>query len=485
MISGMGTPDLRGGYGSFTILTSSHRYTDEQIKGGTFVPLKFEGQMATARLSGPPNTLRAGEPETFIPIKIWRDHKNDVVRILIQNKPLLLKKSEWTDWIPLSFTLIPHLSEIKGICKIYIKSIHPDFCMYVSPVNIDPSDPVLPIISSKDYGKELERNIGYFYTQGLPADTKALSSGVLDDQEYFYLEQQILAERTKMLEHELMYFEKQDKAFLFFYFNSLDQNSHMFWRIHDQSHPLYKRHYDRTLGNVIMHMYMEMDRMLGEVMDRFDIHNPNFRLMVMSDHGFAPFRRQVNVNTWLYENGYIDLQNYHQLESDNFFENVNWTKTVAYNVGINALYLNLKGREKFGIISESQTEQFLDRIRDQLLDLRDPNTGKKAVSNARIVPARVKKDNPFAPDLIIGWNRGYRTSWDSVLGGFSAQVFQDNNDKWSGDHCIDPDLVPAVLFCNKPMQKDRPSLVDITATILAEYGVPLPAHMEGTPLYRV
>jgi predicted AlkP superfamily phosphohydrolase/phosphomutase len=485
MVSGMGTPDLRGGYGSFTLLTSSSQYPNEKMNGGMVVPLKFEGQMATTHLPGPTNTLRTDKPETFIPIKIWRDQTYEVARILIQDKELLLKKGEWTDWIPLSFTMIPHLSEVKGICKIYIKSIHPEFYMYVSPINIDPSDPILPIISSTDYEKELKEHVGYFYTQGLPADTKALSNNVLDDQEYFDLERQILAERKKMLEYEISRFEKQDTAFLFFYFSSLDQNTHMFWRINDPSHPLFDKGLNKALGNVIMHMYMEMDHMLGEVMQRFDIQDPDFRLMVMSDHGFAPFRRQVNVNTWLYENGYIDLQNNSRLESGNFFDNVNWTRTVAYNLGINALYLNLRGREKFGLISEWQADQFLARIQKELLDLRDPATGKKVVSRIRMVPSHLRKENPLAPDLLIGWSRGYRTSWDSVLGGFSAQVIRDNDDKWSGDHCIDPDLVPAVLFCNKPVKKARPSLVDITATILAEYGVPLPAHMEGTPLYRV
>ncbi|MBW2411247.1 MAG: alkaline phosphatase family protein, partial [Deltaproteobacteria bacterium] len=471
MVSGMGTPDLRGGYGSFTLLTSAPNYPVEQVNGGLVVPLKFEDQKATARLAGPKNTLRVDEPDTFIPVTIWRDPSNNVARIQIQGRQFLLKSGEWTDWIPLSFTMIPHLSDVKGICRIYIKSIHPDFRMYVSPINIDPSDPSLPIISSENYRRELERNIGYFYTQGLPADTKALSSGVLDDGEYFELEQQILAERNRMLNHELSRFEKQDTAFLFFYFSSLDQNAHMFWRIHDRGHPLFDENSKSLPGNAIMHMYMAMDKMLGDVMDRLDVRDPNFRLLVMSDHGFAPFRRQVNVNTWLYENGYIDLKKNEPREANHYFDKVNWNKTLAYSVGINALYLNLRGREKFGIMSPSRASQFLDKIRQELLDLRDPATGRQAVSSIRTVPARVRRDDPLAPDLIIGWSRGYRTSWDSVLGGFAPQVFSDNSDKWSGDHCIDPALVPAVLFSNQPVQKARPALVDITATILAEYGV--------------
>lgn len=485
MVSGMGTPDLRGGYGNFTLFSTSSKHATKKISGGVFVPIKFEGQMATSRLAGPKNTLHIDKPETYIPINIWRDQSNEVVRILIQDREFLLKKGEWTNWVPLSFPMVSYFAEVKGICKIYIKSIHPDFSMYVSPINIDPSDPSLPVVSSKDYGDELKKHVGYFYTQGLPADTKALSSNVLNDQEYLDLEYQILDERRRILEYELNRFEKQSKAFLFYYISNLDQATHMFWRINDPSHPCYDKQLKRIFGNVLMHMYMEMDHMLGDVMDRFDINNPDFRLIVMSDHGFAPFRRQVNVNTWLYENGYINLLNNNQLKSDDFFGNVNWSRTVAYNIGINALYLNLIGREKFGIVSQSQGDRLLFQIRQELLNLQDPDTGQKAVSNVQIVPSQVRRKNKFAPDIIIGWNRGYRTSWDSILGGFSAQVIRDNNDKWSGDHCIDPDLVPAILFCNKPLQKKKPALFDITATILAEYGIPIPPQMEGKPLYMI
>ncbi len=485
MVSGIGTPDLRGGYGNFTLYSTSPKYATEKISGGVVVPVRFKGQMATSRLTGPKNMLQIDQPETYVPIKIWRDQTNEVVRILIQNKEFLLKKGEWTNWVPLSFPMVSHLAEVKGICKIYIKSIHPDFSMYVSPINIDPSDPILPVVSSENYGRELNKQVGYFYTQGLPADTKALSNNVLDDQEYLDLEYQILDERRRILEYELSRFEKQKKAFLFYYISNLDQTTHMFWRINDPSHPFYDVQLKKKYGHVLMHMYMEMDHMLGEIMDRFDINNPDFRLIVMSDHGFAPFRRQVNVNTWLYENGYINLLNNNQLESNDFFGNVNWSRTAAYNIGINALYLNLIGRDKFGIVSQSQGNRLLTQIRQELLNLQDPDTGQKAVSSVQIVPSRVKKDNLFAPDLIIGWNRGYRTSWDSILGGFSAQVIRDNDDKWSGDHCIDPDLVPATLFCNKPIQNKNPALFDITATILAEYGISIPQQMEGKPLYMI
>ena len=62
------------------------------------------------------------------------------------------------------------------------------------------------------------------------------------------------------------------------------------------------------------------------------------------------------------------------------------------------------------------------------------------------------------------------------------KIISDNDNKWSGDHCIDSRLVPAVLFSNKKILNNRPALWDITADVLTEFGIPIPAEMEGKPL---
>ncbi len=483
MVSGMGTPDLRGGYGSFTLFTTSPSDYPKDITGGMVIPIEFKQGQADVFLHGPVNTLRQDNIKTRALIRIWRDRKNHVVRIMIQGNEFLLKKGEWTKWIQVAFPMMTYISEVKGICKIYIKSVHPEFNMYVSPVNIDPSEPSLPIAYPEEYGRELVKNVGFFYTQGLPEDTKALSYDVLSDGEYLDLANQIFMERQDLLDYELTNFSRQDTGVLFFYFSSLDQDSHMFWRSQDPGHPLFNSELQKKYGDTLSKFYIKMDQSLGMVLSRFDIHDPDFRLITMSDHGFASFSRQVNVNTWLKEKGYIDLQPRFGTDSDDFFANVNWSKTAAYNLGINAIYLNLEGRENFGAVPESQSKQLLKKIKSDLLSLQDPKTGLKAVSRVRIIPDKEKRINPYAPDIIIGWNRGYRTSWDSILGGFSKDVITDNNDKWSGDHCIDPDLVPAILFSNRKIIKPQPTLYDITATILSEFGILTPSNMVGTPLF--
>jgi len=485
MVSGMGTPDLRGGYGSFTLFTTSPPANQDKITGGMVVPLNFVDGLAETSLSGPENTLRQGHPATSIPIRIWRDSKNSVVRIRVQDKEFILNQGDWTGWQQLSFTMLNHISEVKGICKFYIKSVHPEFSMYVSPINIDPSDPVLPVVSSDAYGRELSRNLGAFYTQGMPEDTKALSYDILDNGEYMDLAYQIINERRQAMNYEAKKLSKLDEGLLFFYVSSLDQDSHMFWRTIDPESPLYTKELGKNFGHVLKNLYVEMDHCLGDLMGIFDIHDPDFRLVVMSDHGFGPFRRQVNLNSWLHEQGYISLYGGSNLEDGEYFANVNWQNTAAYALGINGLYLNLAGREKFGSLSMGRAGGVLKKIRQGLLALRDPQNGRRVITNVTLTTEAEKRRNPQAPDIIVGWNLGYRTSWSSVLGSFENETIKDNDDRWSGDHCIDPNNVPSILFTNQKISKAQPTIPDITATILADFGIAIPRQMHGKKLWAI
>lgn len=485
MVSGMGTPDLRGGYGNFTLFTTAPESFKQDLTGGRIIPVRFRENRITTHLPGPQNTLKEGNPESLIPVTVWRDRINPVVRIVFQDHELLLKEGEWSGWLQVAFPMIGSLVDVKGICKIYIKSIHPHFSMYVSPINIDPSEPALPVVSSTHYGKLLTEKNGFFYTQGFPEDTKALSEGVFTESEYLELARQIIEERTQLLSFEFDRFKKLDQGMLFFYFSSLDQNSHMYWRAIDPEHPLYEPELQRQYGDTLKKYYSEVDTFLGNILGEYDINDPDLNLMIMSDHGFCPFRRQVNLNTWLYENGYLALNRSNALESDGYFANVNWGRTGAYNVGINSIYLNIRGREKYGSAWENQAQGLREHIRQDLLKLVDPVTGTKAVINVWIISDRERERQPHAPDLIVGWNSGYRNSWESILGGFTSEIFSDNLDKWSGDHCVAPSLVPAILITNRKVTKPDPALSDIASTILEEFLIPQPNDIEGNALYEL
>ena len=485
MVSGMGTPDLRGGYGNFTVFTTAPEQFKKDITGGRIMPVVFRENEALMQLSGPANTIRKGNPESAIPIKVWRDPSNPVVRIIFGKHELLLREGEWSGWLQVAFPMLGSLLEVKGICKIYVKSVNPHFCVYVSPINIDPSEPALPVVSSAEYGRLLTEKNGFFYTQGFPEDTKALSEGIFNEDEYLDLANQIIEERKRLLYFEIDRFRKLDHGLLFFYFSSLDQNAHMYWRTIDSQHPLYEPEIHKKYGNTLKMFYTKIDAMLGEILRLYDIDDPNFSLIIMSDHGFSPFRRQVNLNTWLFQNGYLALNNTRAMEEGDFFANVNWSRTGAYNLGINSVYLNIRGREKNGSVLDSQARSLRESLRRELLEFVDPDTGDRAISRVWIVPESERSLNPHAPDLIVGWNLGYRTSWKSILGSFTPEVVSDNLDKWSGDHCVDPSLVPAILISNRSVTKRDPNLCDIGPTILEEFKIPKPAEMQGETLYRI
>ena len=484
-VSGMGTPDLLGSYGAFSLFTSNHDRTKKEITGGKIFPVHIAKNKIVAELLGPMNSMRKDKTDTKIPFTIWRDPEGDVVKVRLQDHELILAKGEWTDWLTLTFDFLPYWSSVKGICKLYLKNVHPDFEMYISPINIDPSDQALPVTAPESYGRELVDQIGLFGTKGLPADTKALSYGILSEDEYLEQSRQILEESKKAFQFEIKNLRDQSKGLLFFYFSNLDQDSHMYWRAIDAAHPLYDKDLGTKYHDVIKKLYMQMDSILGDVYKNFSLRDENFRLVVMSDHGFAPFYRSVNLNTWLLKNSYVTLFDPSSQGEQTFFKNVNWAKTKAYGLGINALYVNRAGREQRGTVSKYEYEALVAQLKKELLMLKDPINGTIAISNVWTGKEIFNREDDKTPDLIIGWNRGYRASWETVLGGFSREVFLNNDDKWSGDHCIDPAHVPAVLLTNKKITLEKPCLPDVTVTILGEYKIPIPKQMTGKALYQI
>ncbi len=477
-LSGMGTPDILGTYGIFSYYTNQPIELQEDIGGGKIFSVRVENNKVKAKLIGPSNSFKKDRPESTIDFTVYLDPVYPVAKIAIQGKEIILNQGEWSDWIKVTFDMIPTQS-VSGICKFYLKEIRPNFKLYITPINIDPSDPAMPISTPENYSKELYQKFGYFWTKGLPADTKALDHGVLDDGEFLAQDDGILQERLEIFDYELNRF---DSGLLFYYVSSTDQRQHMFWRLIDKKHPSHDPKLAEKYGDTIEKIYIEMDKVLAKTFQKM---GKDTILLVMSDHGFTSYRRSFHLNTWLKENGYLHLINPWRQEESEFHLNTDWSRTKAYAVGLNGLYINRGGREREGIVSPGfETDNLVEEIARKLREVRDPKTGEKVIYEAYITKKWYKGAYvEEAPDIIVGYNKGYRSSWQTALGKIPKDFFEDNTGKWSGDHCMAPDLIPGIIFTNKKIKKQNVSLYDLTPTILKIFDIEKPKEMIGNPIF--
>jgi predicted AlkP superfamily phosphohydrolase/phosphomutase len=346
----------------------------------------------------------------------------------------------------------------------------------MSPINIDPEKPAMPISHPSYYATYLAKRIGAFATLGLAEDTWALNEGVID--EATFLQQAYDVDR----ERQAMFFTALDRlrtGALVCVFDATDRIQHMFWRYRDKDHPA-PRGADSPHRDAIRELYVSNDALVGRVLERLGRDDV---LMVISDHGFSSFRRGVNLNAWLKDQGYLVMKDGGDEQAE-WLRGVDWTATRAYCIGLTGMFLNLKGREASGIVTPGEEAARLKaEIMAKLSGLRDGERGEIGIRTAFDTAALY--DGPYrenAPDLLIGYNAGYRASWNGATGVVGGPVFEDNVKPWSGDHCIDPRLVPGVFFCNRRIATDDPALVDIAPTALRLFGIEPPAYMDGRPI---
>ncbi|KPJ69132.1 hypothetical protein AMJ44_04540 [candidate division WOR-1 bacterium DG_54_3] len=477
-ISGMGTPDILGTNGICNYYTTESTKINEDIGGARVHEVSVIDNKVESKLPGPVNPFKKDRPDSAIDFKVFIDPVNPVAKIVIQDNEFILQEGEWSDWKKVSFRMIPTKS-VNGICNFLLKEVRPEFKLYVSPVNIDPGNPLWPISTPKSYTEELAKKFGPFYTKGLPADFSSLNHGILNDGEFLEQDDIVLRERIEMFDYELSRF---DSGLLFYYLSSTDQRSHMFWRFIDKECPSYDAKLDAEFGNAIKNIYIEADKILARAMEKAD---KDTTLMVMSDHGFTSFSRQFHLNTWLKENGYHSLINEWKQGQSDVFLNTNWSRTKAYALGLNGLYINQKGREGEGIVEPGAEKEALVReIAHKLETFRDPKTGERPVFRAYIT-----KDvyhGPCveeAPEIIAGYNSGYRGSWATPLGRIPKEILEDNIEKWSGDHCVSPEVTPGIFLSSQKAKLKSPALYDVTATILKIFGIDIPKEMRGRPIF--
>jgi predicted AlkP superfamily phosphohydrolase/phosphomutase len=396
-------------------------------------------------------------------------------RFRIESEQFTLAVGEYSEWIPVKFSAGIGFNA-HGICRFYLKELQPEVEVYVTPVNIDPGRPALPLSHPAAYSIYLAKLFGPYATLGLAEDTWALNEHVLDDDAFL---EQCYANHQ---ERELMLFdalEKTTNGLCACVFDTTDRIQHMFWRYLQPDHPAARHAPPARQDETIRDLYTRMDALVGRVMEKLD---NEALLMVLSDHGFTSFARCVNLNAWLYTNGYLALKP-GKTESGDWFEDVDWSRTRAYTMGLNGLYLNIKGREREGIVEEgTEVRNLKQELQRKLQGLKDPSSGDVSITG--VFDRDLVYSGPYienSPDLLVGYAHGFRASWDSVMGKVTSTVFEDNLKPWSGDHCVDPRLVPGVLFCNRRITDESPAIVDVAPTILKLYGLDLPLNLDGGP----
>ncbi len=435
MLAGMGVPDLLGTQGTYTLYS-----TKPMIGAGTSTrtvrlrPYR-DGRIETT-IDGPPDPFGDGKAPLQTPMLIKPD--GDKVTINVAEQSIQLSPGDWSDFVRIMYD-IPGPVNAYGLVRFYLIAGYPQPEIYMSPIQIDPENPLVPLSSPDDYAARIVAEQGLYHTIGMPEETWSLNEGHIPDAAFLEMEKTILAEREKMFFDAL---SKQDSELFIWVFVQTDRVSHMFYRGRDTEHPLHAET-DEQGQNAIAWIYGEADRILGQVMEEMRAEDD---LIVISDHGFSPFRRAVHLNKWLQSQGLLALKP-GQSTSDIGFAGVDWSSTKAYAVGLNSIYLNRAGRESQGIVSDQQAAAIKEQIRDGLLEFVDPANGDAVVRRVfdgdTLYPGNANND---APDLVVGYQRGYRASWQTTLGSVPTVLVEDNDRKWSGDHCIDPELVPGVLF---------------------------------------
>lgn len=472
LLSGMGVPDLRGGIGTATVLTADPAEVPRE--GEVLVQLLGAYPRFQAPIPGPQPDQRSGP--LIAPIEVNVQEARDAVIVRCGDHQVSAALGEWSPWLPLRFRR-GALSSAAGQVRCLTLSLDP-LTVYLSPVNFDPRAPAFSISHPWEYARELERTMGRFYTAGFVEDHTALTTGRIDEGTFLRQCDDAMRERTAMLRYELNRFSE---GLLFCLYDTPDRLQHMFWRYEESDHPAHGGADPRTspYRHAIDDHYRACDAVVGEVIRAVDDQT---LFLVLSDHGFCSFRRGIHLNSWLLRHGWLALKPGASAGEGPGLSIIDWSRTRAYALGVGALYLNVRGREGEGIVAPAERQATATQLAAELDGLMDVDRGQRAIR--RVFTRDTLYHGPRldeAPDVLVGFERGYRASWDTVLGGVPSGIFEDNTRKWSGDHIVDPDLVPAALFMNRPFVHGG-AMVDIAPTVLSALGVPVPGTLEGKSL---
>lgn len=483
MMSGLGVPDLRGSWGtSFYYATDLPGDSATEL-GGRNVRIEVVEGRAETRLLGPRD----------VPLPLRFEVVDDGhVRVSVGGAERVLPVATWSEWFEVSFPVKPPLFTAHGIVRFYVREARPHLRVYQSAINFHPRRPPFAFTYPERWSGELADEIGLYKSLGWATDTWGLNEGRLDEKAFL---EDLHYTFDKRIEITLSALRRMDSDLLISVMNSTDRVQHMFWRFLDREHPLYSPEGERLWGGAILDVYRKFDGTLGEILGRV---GPETTVFVLSDHGFHSFRRAVNLNTWLRDEGFLALKAARVAEKEyglsdlqaggTFWPNVDWSRTRAYSMGLGKVYLNLAGREAEGIVGlGKEYREVRAEIEKRIRDLKDAGNGGTPVVRQVYRPEEIFTGEFVGKsgDLVVGFHDGYRVSWQTALGGIPEEVFTVNARKWSGDHCsFDPEITCGTLVCSRPLALGGglPSIMDLAPTILRLLDVPIPPDLDGKPL---
>jgi predicted AlkP superfamily phosphohydrolase/phosphomutase len=492
MLSGLGVPDVSGRVGKPFYFTSEL----DLKQGGTnefsieVVQLEDNKGVIKTQIQGPPNKLFADPPHISIPMTISVAQDRNSIQIEVSDQKMTLKPGEWTGWVNFVFPFNP-LIKVHGISRFHLLSVQPEVKLYLSPINFDPRNlpPGFKVSAPASWAGEVAKQEGLYKTIGWQIDTWAISEGFATERIFWDDMEWTVTQTRKMFKS----FLGRDDDLTVQCFEFPDRVGHVFWRLVDPTHPAYDAKLAAQWGDALLKSYQLMDEIVGDAMQAAE--KKHALLIVASDHGFASYRRNVHYNTWLVLNGYMTLKSGVQVKDRNvemlfdqpqFWENVDWSKTRAYAMGLGELYINLKGREAQGIVEPGAEYDALKKeLKERLVAMVDPETNQHPIRRVLAREEAYRKFDPnMIPDLFLLNNDGYRVSWQTSLGGVPKLLFEDNKKVWSGDHCsVDPEIVKGIFFTNRKLTTTRaPYIGDVYPTVLGAMGVKVPYEVDGVEL---
>jgi predicted AlkP superfamily phosphohydrolase/phosphomutase len=513
LLSGLPLPDIRGTMGTFSYYaTDLSRYEEGNTEmGGILKRLVFDGDTAPTELEGPPSPIvrqkieairRKAPPlddsdktqlaelqavqDVRIPFTIRWDRAGRRAAVDIDGQHVALEPLKWSPWIDLTFK-VNALVRLHGMAQLLLLNAGNELQLYVSPVNFKPDDPPVPMSYPASFAGDLYKAVGNYRTLGWAEATWALNEGRMDEKTFMDDLMVAFDDRARVILNRV---DQKDWDLLVGVIESTDRVQHMMWRLIDPKHPLYDPDLAARYGGSIERVYRRADDFVGEVVKRV---GPGVPVMIVSDHGFHSWRKAVNLDTWLVQNGYMVMkgQSADKKLSDlfgggTFWENVDWSRTRAYAMGIGQIYFNLRGRESQGIVSPGgEAKALADELAAKLLTMTDPEDGTK------IIRAVYKRDDIYsgpylsnASELQVGMEEGYRVSWQTTLGGSPPGIVYKNDRKWSADHGgYDFAITSGVFVSNRPIAMKDPRIIDIAPTVLKYFGVSIPADIDGKPIF--